>query len=195
MGHTLFTFLENRGVLHVPNEIEARHHCIMSVLELCQYLTGVFAADGGADELGKRLRAIRSVRRRFLTPVGHDDPVDQCWFPEPRGGVPELLDWPPNQDSGELHCVFSVHIPQIVAKYEVDVGDGPTSILSLSAEDEQWSWLIAAPSSSKLPHLTRTELVRRRCGSAICCQSRNPDLLTGATEALSQFPLVSSILS
>lgn len=139
VAHALLTFLEDRRVLYVPSEVEVRHHCIMSVLEIRRYLTDVLAAGGTADELGDHLRAMRTACRKFLTTVGHDDPMDELWFPEPRDGVPGLQDWSLNQALGELRGVFGVHIAQLAAKYGVDVEDGLASILPLSAEDEQAS--------------------------------------------------------
>ncbi len=44
VADALLTFLEDRRVLYVPSEVEVRHHCIMSVLEIRQHLTEVLAA-------------------------------------------------------------------------------------------------------------------------------------------------------
>lgn len=179
MGHAPLTFLKDRRVLYVPSEVEVRHQCIMSVLEIRRYLTEVLAAGGTVDELSDHLRAMRSACRKFLTAVGHNDPMDQLWFPEPRDSAPGLQNWSLNQALGELRGVFGVHVAQITAKYGVDVEDGLASILPLSGKDEQSSQLMAVPSTSKVPCRTGIGLVRRRCGSANWRQPRTPNLPTG----------------
>jgi len=136
VAQAVLAFLEDRRVLYVPSDVEVRHHCIMSILEIRRYLTDVLAAGGIANELADHLRAMRSASRKFLSTTGHDDPMDDLWLPEARDGLPGLQDWSLNQALGELRGVFGVHVAQVAAKYGIDVEDDLASILPLPPEDE-----------------------------------------------------------
>lgn len=125
IARRIITFLEDRRVLYVPSEMENPHHCVLSILEIREYLTKELGSLESSTELAASLRAMRAACRKFLNVVG-DEESDVIRF---GGHLGHWASWEFNGALGELRGVFGVHIARLAAHYGLDVEDDLASIL------------------------------------------------------------------
>jgi hypothetical protein len=70
VAQRVLSFLEDRRVLYNPFDLEVLDHCIRSIIEIRQFLTGeIGRLPVGDSELADQLRAMRAACRGFLDTV------------------------------------------------------------------------------------------------------------------------------
>ncbi len=123
VARRIISFLEDRRVLYNPSEMEAPHHCVQSVLEIRNFLTGQIPQTIEKD-LVDSLKALRVACRKFLDSVGSRE--DIVPFGNQRG---HWASWEFNGAVGELRGAFGIHIAKIAVMYGLDIEDNLSKIL------------------------------------------------------------------
>ncbi|HLH64524.1 MAG TPA: DUF6650 family protein [Solirubrobacteraceae bacterium] len=122
----VLVYLEDRRVLFEPFEAESPGHCVISILDMRQFLTTELGQlDDKEDDIAPHLRAMRASCRKFLRST---DVLDRGagGFPDPFYGSHE---WVFNQALGELRGTFGVHIAMLSSKFGIDVEEDLATIL------------------------------------------------------------------
>ena len=128
IAHRVLTFLEDRRVLYAPEEMEGAGHCMQSVMELRDFLTGAIGELSPGSELAAGLRAIRAACRRFLDEADGSAGHNMATWGY-RGGLtlgPAL---------GELRGVTGVCVAAIADRYALDVESELAAILPAAPSD------------------------------------------------------------
>ena len=113
-------------MLFEPFEAESPGHCVISILDMRQFLTTELGQlDDKEDDIAPHLRAMRASCRKFLRST---DVLDRGagGFPDPFYGSHE---WVFNQALGELRGTFGVHIAMLSSKFGIDVEEDLATIL------------------------------------------------------------------
>jgi len=134
-AHHLITFLEDRRVLYNPSDLEEREHCVRSVLEIRRELIHTACQHDRAGVLGAQLRAMAAACRKFLDAMQRLTIQDRFAL---RPGSFGYGAWVFDSALGELRGVIGIHVAQLAARYDVDVGEELATILpaETTAADE-----------------------------------------------------------
>jgi uncharacterized protein DUF6650 len=124
VARKVIAFLEDRRVLYNPYDMEDSGHCISSVIEIRQFLTGEFGNLTDQDGLAANLRAMRAACRKFLDTV---DAKDYARYGFGRRGLAH--DWVFMSGLGELRGVVGVHVAALAAQHGLDIEGELASIL------------------------------------------------------------------
>lgn len=126
----VIAFFEDRRVLYNPSELEMPDHCVQSVMEIRNFLTGkIGALDKG--ELCDSLKAMRASCRKFMDAVGANP--DTVKYGHHQG---HWASWVFNSALGEMRGVFGIHTAKIAAMYGLDVEEDLAKILPIG--DDEW---------------------------------------------------------
>jgi hypothetical protein len=126
----VIAFLEDRRVLYAPEEMEVAAHCVDSVLEIRQFLSGELGKLDGKSEFAASLRAMRAACRKFLDRVGIDG-REVVLYASHHG---HWASWTFYSALGEMRGTFGVHLAKIAAEFKLDIEDRLASILPADAE-------------------------------------------------------------
>jgi len=124
IARKVITFLEDRRVLYNPYDMEDPGHCISSVIEIRQFLTGELGNLTDRDALAGNLRAMRAACRKFLDLV--DDKIGARYG---FGGRGLAHDWVFMSALGELRGVIGLHVAALAAQHGLDVEGDLAAIL------------------------------------------------------------------
>lgn len=116
----LITFLEDRGVLYNPIDIEDPMYVNQSLFEVRKELTSMLQRIGDNPEISPHLRAMRAACRKHLNEVGA-----RRISPRSRRGLEFFT------ALGELRAVFGIHIAQLAVKYGIDLEEELASMLPI----------------------------------------------------------------
>lgn len=117
-------FLEDRRVLFNPHHLEDPNHCILSIIEIREFLTQKLTDLDERSGLAPHLRAMRAACRKFLKTVQGTAPRRTQYSYRQR---PDK--WIFFPAIGELRGVFGIHLAQIAAKPGIDIEEDLASIL------------------------------------------------------------------
>ena len=128
----VITYLEDRRVLYVPDQLEVPAHCVHSVLDIRRFLSTELGKIDAHSEFAASLRAMRAACRKFLERVGVDG-RDIVLYANHRG---HFASWTFYSALGEMRGTFGVHLARIAAHFKLDIEDGLASILPERDEEE-----------------------------------------------------------
>lgn len=141
VARSIISYLEDRGVLYEPYEVEIPQRCIESVLRIREFLTNVLTDQAMGADLAASVQAMRATCRKFLRavdersggPIGREfaeyNTETGEYKPIPWNPIPNMNDIEFNQALGELRGVFGIHVGMLAIKYRLDVQDELASIL------------------------------------------------------------------
>lgn len=123
IARRVITYLEDRRVLYDPYDIETPHYCVISVIEIREYLTNELMALDGDKDIAQNLRAMRSACRKFLQRVGADEDIVR--FGNTRN---HWASWVFGDALGQMRGVFGLYVIGLAVQYGLDVEDELASI-------------------------------------------------------------------
>lgn len=121
----IIVYLEARRVLYIPSEMEVPEHCIMSVIEIKNFLTNQMMDINQNSELYKYVSAMRKSCNKFLCKcdLERQDVIDFG------GSWGHWASWYFAAALGEMRGVFGVMVLQIASCYGLNVEDDLASIM------------------------------------------------------------------
>jgi hypothetical protein len=152
----ILAFLEDRRVLYNPTELEIPQHCVMSVIEIREFLTSELGAVETSTPLSGYMRAMRSACRKFLD-LGQARGPDVVRYSRTPG---HWASWEFNAALGELRGVFGIHIAQMATQYGLDVEPDLAAILP--AVDQEPARASARRTTSKVRPKKKSKKPSRR---------------------------------
>jgi hypothetical protein len=124
VARKVLAFIETRRVLFSTYTNEVPHECVVSVLQIREFLTAVIGDGGIGEQLLDPVRLIRRYCVRFLERVGANevDPAESSrhLFRESRW---RMHDYWFGEALGELRAGAGLQVAIIAASYGLDVED------------------------------------------------------------------------
>jgi hypothetical protein len=109
----IFDFLENRRVLYSIVDVEVPAHCVESVLQIRQFLTGELLDRNPGSFLADSIRSMRAACRRFLDRTQRFAVGGRLSYP--------AAAWEISSDLGELRALIGQQIARIAVYFDLDV--------------------------------------------------------------------------
>lgn len=128
----VIAYLEDRRVLYAPDELEVPSHCVASVLEIRQFLSGELGKLDNQSDFAASLRAMRAACRKFLERVGTDG-REVILYANHHG---HWASWTFYGALGEMRGTFGVHVAKIASAFKIDVEDRLAEIIPAKVTDE-----------------------------------------------------------
>jgi hypothetical protein len=131
-GHAqdMISYLEDRRVLYNPSEMEVQQHCVESVSQIRDYLTGKLSELDPGSPLAEPVKAMRGSCRKFLDSVGYEGQNPRHALRWRNGMWGEMFGF----YLGEMRGVFGFHVAQLAVAYKIDVEEPLATILPPAPE-------------------------------------------------------------
>lgn len=121
----VLAFLEDRRVLYNPHYLEEVDHCVQSILDIRNFLTGQIGILDSESKLSAHLRGIRAACRKFLNDVQQGPHRARILRPYHPGALESAF----FTSLGELRSSVGMHVAAIALMYGLDIEGELESIL------------------------------------------------------------------
>jgi len=132
----VINFLEDRRVLYSPYDLEVPRHCVSSILEIREMLTGEIGRLSRKTDLYNDLQLCRSACRKFL------DEIQEYMIEMDRPlHMSSLNGWIFCSALGELRGTFGIYISKISMSYGLDISAELARIIPIVDDGRELKYL------------------------------------------------------